>query len=144
MLQQPQPSVFSGLFHFALNMKHLQLYFDQSDFHLPEEGLIIPTRSCLLGLTSSNREWRGTDFRKKKKPLPQATRGPTHHRYQKDQLHSFPNRTLLGENELAMKTHYTTRGCHSTLESERDIPISSWAKLPAHTGLKKKNRCSKE
>ncbi len=45
-------------------MKHLQLCFGWSDFHLPEEGSIIPNRSGLLGLTSSNREWWGTDLRK--------------------------------------------------------------------------------
>lgn len=64
-LQQRNPkatitTAFNLLFffflHFTHNMKHLQLCFGQSDFHLPEEGLIIPNRSRLLGLTSSNRE----------------------------------------------------------------------------------------
>lgn len=51
-------------FQFTHNMKHLQLCFGRYDFHLPEEGLIIPNRSHLPGLTSSNREWWGTDLRK--------------------------------------------------------------------------------
>ncbi|MED6253753.1 hypothetical protein ATANTOWER_000106 [Ataeniobius toweri] len=44
------------------------------------------------------------------------------HQYQKDLLHSSPDRELLGENELTMKTLCSTRGCHSTLERKRVIP----------------------
>lgn len=73
--------------HFTHNMKHLQLCFGQSDFHLPEVGLIIPNRSRLLGLTSSNREWWGTDLRK---PSPQATHSPAHHWYQKGSITLIP------------------------------------------------------
>lgn len=78
---------FSFFLHFTHNMKHLQLCFGQSDFHLPEVGLIIPNRSRLLGLTSSNREWWGTDLRK---PSPQATHSPAHHWYQKGSITLIP------------------------------------------------------
>lgn len=110
---------------------------DNSAQQLPEEGLIIPNRSCFQS-DEFQQEAKGAQvfclllllllFRGKKEeePPPRATHGPVNQRYLKDQLRLLPNRT-----------HLAGRGWPSWENNERGqwLPLNSTGRWMGHSNL---------